>query len=115
MVMKREAMGLGHVTFMAFVDPARAPTRALATVFLGATIGAVAFAGIVIPVALVRRGHSREQTELALGTPPFETPLVPFGVFLAPAALLTLFWGDALLVWLSGGSFCGKRLPGSAK
>jgi len=25
---------------------------------------------------------------------------VPFGVFLAPAALLTLFWGDALLLWL---------------
>jgi leader peptidase (prepilin peptidase)/N-methyltransferase len=37
---------------------------------------------------------------LALGTIPLETPLVPFGVFLAPAALLTLFWGDALLAWL---------------
>ena len=33
--------------------------------------------------------------------PPFETPLVPFGVFLAPAALLTLFWGDALLAWIT--------------
>ena len=102
-VTKREAMGLGDVTLMAFVGAALGPTRALMTVFVGATLGAVAFAGIVIPVALARRGHSREQTELALGTPPFEAPLVPFGVFLAPAALLTLFWGDALLAWLSRG------------
>lgn len=98
---KREAMGLGDVTLMAFVGAALGPTRALITVFLGATLGAVAFAGVVIPVALLRRGHAREQTELALGGTPFETPLVPFGVFLAPAALLTLFWGDALLAWLT--------------
>jgi leader peptidase (prepilin peptidase) / N-methyltransferase len=100
-VTKREAMGLGDVTLMAFVGAALGPTRALITVFVGATLGAVAFAAIVIPIALLRRGHAREQTELALGTPPFETPLVPFGVFLAPAALLTLFWGDALLAWLT--------------
>ncbi len=98
---KREAMGLGDVTLMAAVGAALGPTRALVTVFLGATLGAVAFAGIVIPVSLLRRGHAREQTELALGSTPFETPLVPFGVFLAPAALLTLFWGDALLGWLT--------------
>jgi len=102
-VTKREAMGLGDVTLMAFVGAALGPTRALMTVFLGATLGAVAFAGIVIPIALARRGQAREQTELALGAPPFETPLVPFGVFLAPAALLTLFWGDALLAWLTRG------------
>ena len=100
-VTKREAMGLGDVTLMAFVGAALGPTRALITVFLGAALGAVAFAGVVIPVALLRRGNTREQTELALGSAPFETPLVPFGVFLAPAALLTLFWGDALLAWLT--------------
>jgi leader peptidase (prepilin peptidase)/N-methyltransferase len=98
---KREAMGLGDVTLMAFVGAALGPTRALITVFMGAAIGAVAFAGVVIPIALLRRGRVREQTELALGSPPFETPLVPFGVFLAPAAMLTLFWGDALLAWLT--------------
>jgi leader peptidase (prepilin peptidase) / N-methyltransferase len=98
---KREAMGLGDVTLMAFVGAALGPTRALITVFLGATLGAIAFAGVVIPVALIRRGHAREQTELALGSTPFETPLVPFGVFLAPAALLTLFWGETLLGWLT--------------
>jgi leader peptidase (prepilin peptidase)/N-methyltransferase len=99
--LKKEAMGMGDVTLMAFVGAALGPTKALITVFVGATLGAVAFAGIVIPVAMIRRGSSREQTELALGSPSFETPLVPFGVFLAPAALLTLFWGDALLAWIT--------------
>jgi leader peptidase (prepilin peptidase)/N-methyltransferase len=100
-VTRREAMGLGDVTLMAFVGAALGPTKALITVFLGATLGAVAFTVVVIPVAMARRSHVREQTELALGAPTFETPLVPFGVFLAPAALLTLFWGDALLAWLT--------------
>jgi leader peptidase (prepilin peptidase)/N-methyltransferase len=85
---------------MAFIGAALGPTRALITIFLGATLGALAFGVVVIPVAMLRRGQAREQTELALGTIPLETPLVPFGVFLAPAALLTLFWGDALLAWL---------------
>jgi prepilin signal peptidase PulO-like enzyme (type II secretory pathway) len=99
-VTRREAMGLGDVTLMAFIGAALGPTRALITIFLGATLGALAFGVVVIPVAMLRRGQPREQTELALGTIPLETPLVPFGVFLAPAALLTLFWGDALLAWL---------------
>jgi leader peptidase (prepilin peptidase)/N-methyltransferase len=102
-VTKREAMGLGDVTLMAFVGAAVGPTRALITIFLGATLGAISFAGVVLPVVLVRRGHAREQTELALGSTPFEAPLVPFGVFLAPAALLTLFWGDALVGWITRG------------
>ena len=100
-VTRREAMGLGDLTLMAFVGAAVGPTRALITIFLGATLGAISFAGVVLPVVLVRRGHAREQTELALGSTPFEAPLVPFGVFLAPAALLTLFWGDALLAWIT--------------
>jgi leader peptidase (prepilin peptidase)/N-methyltransferase len=102
-VTKREAMGLGDVTLMAFVGAALGPSRALITVFFGATLGALSFMGVVIPVALMRRGHTREQTELALGSAPFEMPLVPFGVFLAPAALLTLFFGDALLAWVTRG------------
>jgi len=38
-VTKREAMGLGDVTLMAFVGAALGPTRALMTVFVGATLG----------------------------------------------------------------------------
>ena len=98
--LKREAMGLGDVTLMAFVGGALGPQRAIVTVFAASAIGAIAFLGVVYPVTWVRRAQSREQTELALGGAPFEAPLVPFGVFLAPAAVLTLLWGDALLGWL---------------
>lgn len=97
---KREAMGLGDVTLMAFVGGAVGPARALVTVFVAAGLGAVAFLGVVYPIAWLRRSQAREQTELALGGEAVEMPLVPFGVFLAPAALVTLLWGDALLAWV---------------
>jgi prepilin signal peptidase PulO-like enzyme (type II secretory pathway) len=48
----------------------------------------------------MRRDASSEQTELALGGGRIDAPLVPFGVFLAPAAMLTLLWGDAFISWL---------------
>lgn len=97
--LKREAMGMGDMTLMAFVGAALGPTRAIATVFVGATIGALAFLAIVYPIAMLRRGRAESQTELALGAtrPPLELPLVPFGVFLAPAAAVMLLWGDLLL------------------
>ena len=110
--LRREAMGLGDVTLMAFVGAAVGPTRALVTVFVGATLAATIFLGVVYPVIALTRGsrsrrHGPPQTELALGgrngtaLSPFDAPLVPFGVFLAPAAVLTLLWGDALLAWIT--------------
>jgi len=95
----REAMGMGDMTLMAFVGAALGPARAIATVFVGATIGAVAFLAIVYPIAMLRRGRSSTQTELALDAAPdkLRLPLVPFGVFLAPAAVVMLIWGDRLL------------------
>jgi leader peptidase (prepilin peptidase)/N-methyltransferase len=96
-VLKKEAMGMGDMTLMAFVGAAVGPGKAIATVFLGASLGAVVFLLIVYPVALLRRGRVATQTELALGTSPVEMPLVPFGVFLAPAAVIMLLWGDRLL------------------
>jgi leader peptidase (prepilin peptidase)/N-methyltransferase len=101
--LKREAMGMGDVTLMAFAGAALGPTRAIVTVFVGALLGAVTFVAIVYPVARVRQTGYREQTELALGASSFEAPLVPFGVFLAPAALVTLLWGDVVLAWLQQG------------
>lgn len=98
--LKREAMGLGDVTLMAFVGGAVGPARAIMTIFIASALGAVTFLGVVYPIAWLRRSQGREQTELALGRAPFEAPLVPFGVFLAPAAMVTLLWGDALLAWL---------------
>ncbi|CAN5860193.1 A24 family peptidase [soil metagenome] len=98
--LKREAMGMGDMTLMAFVGAALGPARSIATVFLGATIGAVAFLAVVYPIAVMRRGRVTPQTELALGgraLPPVELPLVPFGVFLAPAAVIMLLWGDRII------------------
>lgn len=98
--LKREAMGMGDMTLMAFVGAALGPARSIATVFLGATIGAVVFLAVVYPVAVMRRGRVTPQTELALGgraLPPVELPLVPFGVFLAPAAVIMLIWGDRII------------------
>ena len=93
----KEAMGMGDMTLMAFAGAALGPTRAIATVFVGATLGAIAFLAVVYPIALMRRGRVDPQTELALGGAPMQLPLVPFGVFLAPAAAVMLIWGDALL------------------
>ena len=95
----REAMGMGDMTLMAFVGAALGPSRAIATVFVGATIGAIAFLAIVYPIAMLRRGRLSSQTELALGETrePLQLPLVPFGVFLSPAAAVMLIWGDQLL------------------
>jgi leader peptidase (prepilin peptidase)/N-methyltransferase len=98
--LKREAMGMGDMTLMAFVGAALGPSRAIATVFLAATIAAVTFLGVVYPLAFARRGRVTTQTELPLGgqtPPPVELPLVPFGVFLAPAGAIMLIWGPEIL------------------
>ena len=88
--LKKEAMGQGDVTLMAFVGAMVGPARALLVVFVAAAIASVAFLALVAPIAWWRA--RRAGTEFAL-------PLVPFGVFLAPAGLLTLLWGDALIDW----------------
>jgi leader peptidase (prepilin peptidase)/N-methyltransferase len=91
-IMRREAMGFGDVTLMAVVGAAVGPSGALLTIFLGAGLGAVTFVVIVLPIGWLR---SRRR-----GTP-FTPPLVPFGVFLAPAALVTLVSGPTMIDWYS--------------
>ena len=88
--LKKEAMGFGDVTLMAVVGAALGPWRALLTIFVGALLGAVIFVGIVYPLGWLRSRRNGA---------PFEPPLVPFGVFLAPAAMLTLLWGSAAIDW----------------
>lgn len=100
--LKREAMGFGDVTLMAVIGAAVGPGRALLVVFVGAVIGVIAFVGVVYPMSRVRRAHSAPQFDLALGDAPAELPHVPFGVFLAPAALATLLWGYELIGWYAG-------------
>lgn len=86
--MGREAMGFGDTTLMAVVGAALGPERALLTIIVGAAGGAVFFVLLVAPVVWVR--SKRAGTEFAF-------PDVPFGVFLAPAAMLALLWGDAAI------------------
>lgn len=89
-IMKREAMGFGDTTLMAVVGAAVGAERALLTIIAGAFVGAFVFLVIVGPVVKVRAARRGEA---------FAFPDVPFGVFLAPAAMLVLLWGDALIAW----------------
>lgn len=93
---KKEAMGFGDVTMMAAVGAALGPERALLTVIVGAFVGALASISVIVPTAWVlhRRRLVAGEADVA-----FELPPVPFGVFLAPAALLTLLWGDRMIAW----------------
>ena len=86
--LKKEAMGFGDVTLMAVVGAALGPWRALLTVFVGAFLAAAVFLLAVYPVSWLR---SRRRGVA------FEPPLVPFGVFLAPAAIVALLWGHDLV------------------
>jgi leader peptidase (prepilin peptidase)/N-methyltransferase len=86
--LKKEAMGFGDVTLMAMVGAAVGPNRALITIFLGALIGAVVFLAVVYPISWVRARSTKTE---------FNPPLVPFGVFLAPAAVITLLWGEQMI------------------
>ncbi len=89
-VLKKEAMGFGDETLMAFVGACIGATRSLLTIVAGAALGAVLFLLIVGPIVWLRTRRSGEE---------FAFPDVPFGVFLAPAALLALLWGDPLIAW----------------
>ena len=87
----KEAMGFGDVTLMAVVGAALGPPRTLLTIFVGAAVGALVFIVFVAPIVWLRRRRA--------GGGAAELPLVPFGVFLAPAALFTLLKGDAAIAW----------------
>jgi leader peptidase (prepilin peptidase)/N-methyltransferase len=93
---KKEAMGFGDVTMMAAVGAALGPERALLTVIVGAFVGALASISVIVPAAWVLHRRRLVQGEADAA---FELPPVPFGVFLAPAALLTLLWGDRMIAW----------------
>jgi leader peptidase (prepilin peptidase)/N-methyltransferase len=90
---KKEAMGFGDVTLMAVVGGALGPGRALLTVFVGALLGAATFLAVVFPIVWLKGRRSGV---------PFAPPQVPFGVFLAPAAMLTLLWGNQAIEWYLG-------------
>ena len=88
LALKKEAMGFGDVTLMAMVGGAVGPGRAILTIFIGALIATVVFLGFVYPFAWLRARRSGRA---------FDPPLIPFGVFLAPAAMIALLWGNSMI------------------
>lgn len=88
LALKKEAMGFGDVTLMAMVGGAVGPARAILTIFLGALIATVVFLGVVYPIAWLRARRAGSE---------FDPPQVPFGVFLAPAAIIALLWGNSIV------------------
>src|SRR4029079_17457750 len=86
--LKKEAMGFGDVTLMAVVGGAVGPMRSILTLFIGALIATVVFLGIVYPYGWIKA--RRTKTE-------FDPPQIPFGVFLAPAAMVALLWGGPMI------------------
>ena len=85
---------------MAVVGAALGPPRALLTIFIGAAIAPIVLLGIVYPLSARGFADDQGQTELALeASAGWRRRELPFGVFLAPAALIALLFGDAIIGW----------------
>jgi leader peptidase (prepilin peptidase)/N-methyltransferase len=98
--LKRPAMGFGDVTLMAVVGAAVGPVRALLTIFIASVLAPIVLLGVVYPLSARGLADDKGQTELALeGATGWRRRELPFGVFLAPAALIALLHGDALIQW----------------
>lgn len=106
--LRREAMGFGDVTLMAVVGAAVGPGRALLVIFVGAALGALTFLLVVYPYTRLRGAAQGEQIDLELDAPVRTLPEVPFGVFLAPAAVVALVWGERMVAW-----YLDRFLPGT--
>ncbi len=100
-MLKREAMGFGDVTLMAVVGAALGPARSLLVIFAGAALGAATFLLFVLPLTRLRKSAVAAEAveEVAGEGPAAEPPNVPFGVFLAPAAVIMLLAGDRIIAW----------------
>ena len=98
--LKRPAMGFGDVTLMAVVGAAVGPARALLTIFIAAVIAPIILLGVIYPLSARGLADDKGQTELALeASGGWRRRELPFGVFLAPAALIALLFGDAIVAW----------------
>ena len=81
LITKTEGMGMGDIKLLALIGAFLRSKAVVITIFLSAFLGAVV--GVAI---MVIKGKSRKYA-------------IPYGPFLSIGALLSLFWGDILLVW----------------
>lgn len=96
----RPAMGFGDSTLMAVVGAAVGPERALLTMFVAATLAPVVLLGFVYPFLGKKREEDDGQLPLDLKTrASWKRRELPFGVFLAPSAFVTLVYGDRIIDW----------------
>jgi len=78
-----EGMGLGDVKMMLMVGVFLGWQLTLLTIFVGSLLGSL------IGMLLILRGGSMKMQ-------------IPFGVFLGPAAIISLFVGQQFIVWYAG-------------
>lgn len=96
--LKREAMGFGDSTMMAVVGGALGAERALLTLFVASAIAPIVLVGVVYP--LTRKRDESGQIDLDLsGGESWKRKELPFGVFLAPAAFVSLVYGERMIDW----------------
>jgi leader peptidase (prepilin peptidase)/N-methyltransferase len=81
---KIEGMGGGDIKMMAMVGAFLGWAPALLTIFVGSLLGGL------VGVVLMARSKQGLKTS------------VPFGVFLAPAAIAVMIWGGRALRWYAG-------------
>lgn len=80
-ILKKEALGMGDVKLLAVIGAFLGWKLALLTVLLSSLVGLI---GHVVVVS-VKKGEWHSE--------------IPFGVYIVPAALISYFWGDALIGW----------------
>jgi prepilin signal peptidase PulO-like enzyme (type II secretory pathway) len=80
-IISRGGMGWGDVKLAALIGLATGFPLVFLSIIMGAIIG-----GIVAVALMIARKRNRRQT-------------IPFGPFLALAALITLLWGNNILEW----------------
>ncbi|OGD14333.1 MAG: hypothetical protein A2W20_01890 [Candidatus Aminicenantes bacterium RBG_16_66_30] len=79
LIRKKEGLGMGDVTMMLMVGAYLGPMRTLLTLILGSFVGALV--GVLL---ILRKG---KDLQFAL----------PFGTFLAPAAFVSMLWGERIV------------------
>jgi leader peptidase (prepilin peptidase)/N-methyltransferase len=83
-VRRIEGLGGGDVKLAAMFGAVLGGPLAVLTIFLAA------FAGSLVAAVMMARGRADGRTEL------------PFGTFLAPAAMVSFLWGDVAVRWYTG-------------
>jgi leader peptidase (prepilin peptidase)/N-methyltransferase len=111
----REGMGLGDVKLMAMVGAFLGVRLTVLTIFGASLVGSLFGLGTILAVWVkrTRRRQQRNREPVAVARRRawrsarnvYRYYEMPFGVFLGAMAIVSLFFGDALMRWYWGGYF----------